>query len=205
MTLSKSEIAIIGCGGHARSLVPVLIELGLSIDGIFDDSYDDTVPENISGVELKGSIKDCSRRQNALIALGNPKQREQYYTEGFNYTGNVIHPSAIIVKDVELGNANQIFPMVFINSFSKVGDNNLINSCAIIEHECQLGSHNHISVGAKICGRVQIGDSNMIGAGAIVIDNIKIASDIIIGAGAVVVSDLLEPGTYVGNPAKKIK
>ena len=40
MTSSKSKKAIIGCGGHARSIVPILMELGYIIEGIYDDSYE---------------------------------------------------------------------------------------------------------------------------------------------------------------------
>lgn len=205
MTSLKSEIAVIGCGGHARSIVPILIELGYTIEGIYDDSYDPAVSENIAGVQLKGRVEDCSLKQNALLAIGDPRKREQYYSQGFKLSANILHQAAIVSKEASLGQANHVLPQVFINAFVKIGDNNLINSGAIVEHECQIGNHNHISVGARICGRVTVGNSNMIGAGAIIIDNVQIASNIIVGAGAVVVSDLLESGTYVGNPAKKIK
>ena len=205
MTLSKSKIAVIGCGGHARSIIPILIELGYSIEGIYDDSYNPSDSESIAGVKLKGSVNDCPYKEDVVIAMGGPKKRELYFTQGFQLSENIIHQTTIISKDVTLARSNQILPLVFINAFTKIGDNNLINSGAIIEHECQIGNHNHISVGAKICGRVQLGDCNLIGAGATIIDGVKIASNITVGAGAVVISDLLEPGTYVGNPAKKIK
>jgi sugar O-acyltransferase (sialic acid O-acetyltransferase NeuD family) len=181
------------------------MELGYIIEGIYDDSYDPSVAENIAGAKLKGRVEDCFLKQNALLAMGNPKKREQYFSQGFQLLDNIVHQAANVSTKASLGKANQVLPQVFINSFTEIGDNNLINSGAIIEHECQIGNHNHISVGAKICGRVSIGNCNMIGAGAIVIDGIRIASNIIVGAGAVVVSDLLESGTYVGNPAKKIK
>ena len=41
-----------------------------------------------------------------------------------------------------------------------------------------------------------------IGVGAVVRDFVQIGSNIVVGAGAVVVKDLLEPGTYVGCPAR---
>lgn len=33
---------------------------------------------------------------------------------------------------------------------------------------------------------------------------VRICSDVVIGAGAVVTKDIVEPGTYAGNPARKI-
>jgi len=34
---------------------------------------------------------------------------------------------------------------------------------------------------------------------------VTVCDDVVIGAGAVVTKDITEPGTYVGNPAKKIR
>jgi len=45
----------------------------------------------------------------------------------------------------------------------------------------------------------------MLGAGATVRDGRCIGDDIVIGAGAVVVSDLIQPGVYVGVPAKSLQ
>jgi len=45
----------------------------------------------------------------------------------------------------------------------------------------------------------------IIGAGAVVTDKISICDNVIIGAGSVVIRDIEDAGTYVGNPAKRIK
>ena len=42
------------------------------------------------------------------------------------------------------------------------------------------------------------------GAGSTVIDHISICDNVMIGAGAVVVKDIMESGTYVGIPARKV-
>ena len=44
-----------------------------------------------------------------------------------------------------------------------------------------------------------------VSAGATIINNRTICPGCMIGAGAVVVKDILDPGTYVGVPAKKLK
>jgi acetyltransferase-like isoleucine patch superfamily enzyme len=50
---------------------------------------------------------------------------------------------------------------------------------------------------------VFVGEGSWIGAGVSVNNNIKICSGCMIGAGAVVVKDIIEPGTYIGIPARK--
>lgn len=48
-----------------------------------------------------------------------------------------------------------------------------------------------------------IGDRVSIGSHATLLP-VRICSDVVIGAGAVVTRDIDEPGTYVGNPAKRV-
>jgi acetyltransferase-like isoleucine patch superfamily enzyme len=50
----------------------------------------------------------------------------------------------------------------------------------------------------------KIGNNVSLGTNATILP-VKITNNVIVGAGAVVTKDLLEPGFYVGNPAKKIK
>jgi UDP-N-acetylbacillosamine N-acetyltransferase len=50
-----------------------------------------------------------------------------------------------------------------------------------------------------------LGDHCFVGAGAVIIDKVKIGSNVFIGANAVVLKDISEAGTYVGNPARKIR
>ena len=54
-------------------------------------------------------------------------------------------------------------------------------------------------------GGVKIGQECFIGIGSVIVNNISVESRITVGAGTVVVKDLIDAGTYVGNPAKKIK
>jgi acetyltransferase-like isoleucine patch superfamily enzyme len=49
-----------------------------------------------------------------------------------------------------------------------------------------------------------VGDHVSIGNGAVVLP-VRIAARVVIGAGAVVTRDLLDPGVYAGNPARKLR
>ena len=67
-----------------------------------------------------------------------------------------------------------------------------------------VGDHSHIAPHATICGRSRIGNNVFCGASSTVIDKINICDDVVIGAGAVVINDIIESGTYIGVPAKRI-
>jgi UDP-N-acetylbacillosamine N-acetyltransferase len=202
------RVNIIGAGGHCRSLISLAQNLGIEIAAIYDNSFDADANEMICGIPVNGALEDLVNvRGKALISSGVPKIREELYTSMayVTYQENVIDTSALVRSTVEMGNGNHIFPMVFLNAEVKMGDNNLINSKALIEHESVIGDHNHIAVGAIICGRVIIGSLCFIGAGSIIKDSVSICDEVIIGAGAVVLTDIVESGTYVGNPARRIK
>jgi acetyltransferase-like isoleucine patch superfamily enzyme len=49
-----------------------------------------------------------------------------------------------------------------------------------------------------------IGNRVSIGSNATIMP-VKITDDVVVGAGSVVLRDILEPGIYAGNPAKKIR
>nr|NQU94576.1 acetyltransferase [Bacteroidota bacterium] len=203
----NKKVAILGAGGHTRSLINLLETNHVSIFGIYDDSFDPEKNETISTYRVLGRLSDLDIICDIVLSYGDNTLREKLYQEYQRrlLTKNLIHPTALHEKHVILGNSNQVFAQVIINSHAHVGNNNIINTRALLEHEVHVGDHNHISVGSILCGRVKIGNRCFIGAGAVVIDKITIADDVIIGANSVVINDIYEPGTYVGNPVRRIK
>lgn len=119
--------------------------------------------------------------------------------------GNVIHKKAYrspICYQLSLG--NYFGPNVTIAPNVGIQGFNYFNRNCSIGHNTQIDSFNHIGPGATVCGRCEIGSRNYIGAGSVIKDGVRIWHDITIGAGAVVTSDIKEPGTYIGVPAKKL-
>jgi UDP-N-acetylbacillosamine N-acetyltransferase len=203
----NKSVVLIGAGGHARSLIALLHNNRKTIKAIYDDFWDATKNETILSVPVIGKIKDLNSKNEICLAIGDNLLREKLFNQ-FHLQilkSSIKHSTALIENSAVLGKSNFIFANVFFNALVTIGDNNIINTSAIIEHESVIGHHNHISVSAILCGRVTIGNNCFIGANAVIKDKIKICNDVIIGAGAVVVKDIIKPGVYVGNPAKKIK
>ena len=95
-------------------------------------------------------------------------------------------------------------PNAVVNAGAKIGCHCIVNTGGIVEHDSVLENFVHVSVGAKLCGTVHVGESTWIGAGAVVRNNLSIGSHCMIGAGAVVVNDIVDAGTYVGVPARRL-
>lgn len=202
---NKRAVSVIGAGGHARAVLPLLLDSGYTVTGVYDESFNPDKSEIICGVPVVGVAAPAD--VEAVLAIGDGIKRQSKFNDsGIRVVKETIcHPTVHVGHNVHLGESNLIFPRVVLHTEVKLGCNNIVNTGAVVEHESVIGSHNHISVGVIVCGRVVIGDNCFIGAGSVIIDKIRIASNVTVGAGSVVIRDITEPGVYVGNPARRIK
>jgi len=130
----------------------------------------------------------------------------------------VVEPSNIygaqLDSDVFVG------PFVEIQSGVTIGARTRVQSHAFICELVTIGQDCFISHGAMFINdafrdggpaggdrdkweSTQIGDRVSIGTNSTIMP-VSICDDVVIGAGAVVITDITEPGTYVGNPARKL-
>ena len=199
------KLNIIGCGGHARSIVSSFCKQ-YDILGLYDDTFSNEQDDFIFNYPLKGVLSNLEKDISVTIAIGNLDQRKRLFNNFRNFNlPNLIHSTTSIQEPIQIGIGNQFLPNSFVNGGCTIGDNNIFNTSCIIEHEANVGSHCHLSIRSVVAGKVKIGDNVFIGANATIIDGIKVCNDVVIGAGAVVVSDITEPGVYVGNPIRKFK
>jgi UDP-perosamine 4-acetyltransferase len=207
-----AEIIVIGGGGHAMVLISILKKNRYAVKGytanldkgaILGVPYlgdDSILPEIIrtcgscTAVIGVGKISASAFRHTLQIKLE---------TLGCDFPA-VISPDAVVNEEVRLGAGTAVFDGVVINSGTETGRACIINTNSTVEHDCRLGDNVHIAPGATLSGGVSIGDNCMIGTGANIIQSISLCSDCLIGAGSTVVKDITNPGTYVGNPAKRI-
>lgn len=201
------NVIVIGAGGHAKVIADIVIKSRDNLLGFLDDNKEKGTVILDEYVVL-GAVENATEFDDGntyfIIGIGDNHTRKKL-TEKFNlkyYTA--IHPTAVIGTDVKIGDGSCVMPNACINPGSVIGKACIINSSALIEHDNILGDFVHISPSATTCGDVKIGELTHVGARATIRNRITIASDIIIGMGATVVGDILEKGTYIGTPAKKM-
>ena len=85
-----------------------------------------------------------------------------------------------------------------------IGKSVFINNGSQIGHDVVIMDYVNIMANVDIGGNCEIGEMVTIGTGATILPGIKIPANTFIGAGSVVFRSIKQPGTYVGNPAKKI-
>lgn len=205
----KDKLIIIGASGHGKVVADIAVKLDKWKKILFADD-DDKIKECI-GFEVLGKIGDVLKYKmeaDFFIAIGNNGKREKIQEkliqEGL-IVSTLIHPSAIIGKDVEIDIGTVVMAGVVINSSSKIGKGCIINTSVSIDHDNEIGDYVHISPGANLAGTVKIGKRTWIGIGSVISNNVSISSDCILGAGSVVIKDLPPNCTAVGSPARPIK
>ncbi|MFQ5771927.1 MAG: acetyltransferase [bacterium] len=206
------KIVLVGGGGHAKVIISIIKKIKkYEIYGYVDKIHNG----NILGVPYIGDddvLKELIAQQKvtkAVLCVGQISDQfkryrlyKQLVEMGFAFP-TIVSPNASINEAVEIGEGTVVMDGVVINSGAKIGRFAILNTQASIDHDCEIGDFVHIAPGVVLSGGVKVGNYCLIGAGATVIQYKRIGNNCVIGAGAVVLKDCLEPGTYLGIPARK--
>jgi len=115
---------------------------------------------------------------------------------------NLIHPSSVVSKSVNLNYGMQVEPLCSISTLTSFGFGVIIKSRCNIDHHCNIGNFVTINPGVVVSGFVDIGKNTLIGSGTVIKDNIKIGENTIIGSGSNVVRDIPDNVVAYGNPCR---
>ena len=197
----KDKLIIIGASGHGKVVADIAIKINKWQSITFLD--DDESIKTSMGLEVIGKTADAFINKDEadfFVAIGSNitrgKIQEKLIEQGLNVV-SLIHPSAIIGTDVEIGIGTAVMAGVVINSSSRIGKGCIINTSSSLDHDNMIEDYAHISPGVKVAGTVKVGKGSWIGIGSVISNNVNICSGCKVGAGAVVVKDITEPGTML--------
>lgn len=203
-----SNIILLGGNGHAKVIIDMLHKQSdIMYDDIFLlDDNENLIGQSIMGHKVVGPTSECVKykEDKFVIAIGNNAIRKMLAQKyDLDYI-SVVHPAAIIGEDVVIEKGTVIMAGAVINSGVIIGKHCVVNTGAMIDHDCKIGDYVHLSPGVHLGGTVSIDNESWMGIGSCCKNNVNIGKQVVIGAGGVVVGDILESGTYVGVPAKKM-
>jgi UDP-perosamine 4-acetyltransferase len=206
------EIIVIGGGGHAKVLISLLGKLGTyAVLGYTDNVRGEAVlaAKYLGEDGELGEIKKKHPRAAAAIGFGGveiseERARMKARLEALGYVlPAIVSPHAVVNEGVEIGKGTVVFDGVIIQTGTRIGECAILNTACSIDHDCVIGDFVHIAPGVTLSGGVKVGRNCIVGAGATVIQYRTVGADCLIGAGATVIEDCLEPGVYVGTPARR--
>jgi UDP-perosamine 4-acetyltransferase len=186
---------LIGAGGHAKVVAAALIQRNVTILGFVDPQFKtgDTWYADLLCLGDDDMIRSFTTSEVLLVngvgSLPGQTARSDIYRKhrelGYRFK-TVIHPSAGVADDVQLGDGVHIMAGALVQAGTQIGDNTIINTGAIVDHDCQVEDNVHIATGAALSGGVRVGSGVHVGTGASIIQGMVIGENAVIGAGAVV-------------------
>lgn len=144
---------------------------------------------------VPGNPENYLKRKNIIVSLGIKESR----------FATIIHPSAIVAQDSEIGYNVTIMPNVFISCGVKIGNHCVILPNTVISHDAVIDDYCCIGSNVTVSGGVSIRPQCYIGSGVKIRENITIGARTMIGIGSNVVSDIKEGVIAVGNPARVMR
>ena len=187
---------LIGNGGHARE---VMAQMGLKLIRFVDDEFVDEDSLPISQFD--------PTKHAVMVAIANSKDRYDMVqklpkeTQFFTF----IHPTALIMGDVEIGEGSFIGAYSILTTNIKIGKHAILNRGNQIGHDCRIGNYFSAMPGSIVSGNVTIYGLVYMGTNSSISEKLSIHSLSTIGMNSAVIKNIEDSGTYVGCPAKNIK
>ncbi len=210
----SKKLIVIGAGGHAQSVMDTIQAASkYKIAGIIEKQENiNLLKSNFPVMEEDDGFHYFFKRHIKYAAIGigsigHVHVRRQIYLSG-KKTGyefpNIIDKSAVLAKDVIMGDANFIGKRAVLNAKVSLGNACIINTGAVIEHNSLLEDFVHAAPGCTILGNVKIGKNSHIGAGSVIMPNVSIGENVMIGAGSLVLKDIGNQFLAYGSPAREV-
>ncbi|HEV7622187.1 MAG TPA: acetyltransferase [Flavisolibacter sp.] len=116
----------------------------------------------------------------------------------------IIHPKAVIGKNVSIGVNCLIMAGVVLTSNVIIGNHVCILPNTVIHHDTIIGDYSLIGSNVSIAGNCIIEKNCYIGSGTAIIHNVKVGAMSLVGLGSNVIKNVEDNAKMVGNPARNL-
>ena len=205
---------IVGCGGHGRVVLDILLAAGEHHVVGFIDSNVQLHGRRVDGRKVFGdmSVLDSLRQEHGVtgvvVAIGDNGVRREF-ADACERAGleliSAIHPSANIAHNVSLGRNVVVAAGALVCAHCQIGDSAILNTGCIVDHETMIGTATHICPGARLAGRVAVESGAFLGIGATVLQSLRIGYAAVVGAGGVVIAQRSPLRPVGGVAARRIR
>ena len=213
------NIIVFGSSGHAKVVIDAIQETNkYNIIGLVDDFKEEDT--EVFGYKVLGKVSDLDyilhkkffncEIDGGVIGIGDNFGRNSVFLKikqlvpDFNFE-TIVHPKAIVSKNVIIGNGTVLLPGTIVNNSCKIGNFCILNTKSSLDHDSVMEDFSSLAPGVTTGGKVTIGEFTAISLGANIIHNITIGMHCVIGAGALVLKNVEDFSVTYGVPAKEIR
>ena len=203
----KKKLIIIGAGGFAKSIIDSINYTEVELVGFVDtfkQGYHQGYPIIANDISEIENLKDYVY----FIGVGDPITRFQFLLllKEYNLSLiNIIDPTALLSRNIELGDGIYIGKLCIVNSDTKLSDGVVVNTRSLIEHGNYIGLCSNISTNVVLNGDVKVGCKTFIGSCTVVNGQITIGDNSTIGSGSVVIRNIPNKVVVAGSPTRLIR
>jgi len=186
---------LIGNGGHSRE---VMSQMGIKLDRFVDDQYVDNNTFPISNLD--------PNKHEVMIAVANSRDRfdiTQRLPKEIKFF-TFIHPTALIMDNVEIGEGSFIGAYSILTTDIKIGNHSILNRSNHIGHDCTIGNYFSAMPGSIVSGNVTIGEKVYLGTNSSIREKLTIIDDVTIGLNTGIVKSITKKGIYVGQNTRTL-
>jgi sugar O-acyltransferase (sialic acid O-acetyltransferase NeuD family) len=178
--------------------------------GVLDDNPEKAAQHLASrgcALPVLGAALDHEPQEDEVFvpAIGNPIYKlrtcEAIAGKGGLFI-NLLHPTATIAPDVQLGNGVFCFVNSVVSVGAVLGDYVSLNVGAIVGHDARVATGCTLSPGSIICGNVQLDRGAFVGTDASLVPGNTMGELACLGAGSVAFTPIAPGLTAVGVPAR---
>ena len=206
------HLVIIGAGGMGRTLFDMIRESHGYMDEYDIKGYIDSNLNALNGFRnyppILGSVLDyIPQHEDVFVCSIGGEMRCKCMKSIIMKGGifiNIIHKTARVGTNVELGRGNFIGAFTTIAADAKLGNYNFIQSHVIVGHDVKIGDWNRIDSYVMCVGGIEIRNEVMIHTAAVLNHNIEIGDGARGGACSFVTRDVDAGTTVYGNPARRL-
>lgn len=209
------KIFLFGGGVNAHCCIDIVHKTGaFTVAGILDSLH--PIGSEIYGYPVLGrqeDLRELSKKHDVhsgFITFGYNWSRQalaeiiQSNFPDFGFV-NLIHPTASVGVDVELGMGILMLAQSSVNPGSRLADFVHVGLGSSLEHDGVMGSFSSMYGGVSTGGNVEMGKGSAAMLGSVIADGVKIGAQTVVGAGSVVLKDLPPNVLAYGVPAKVVR
>jgi sugar O-acyltransferase (sialic acid O-acetyltransferase NeuD family) len=184
----------LACVGYLNDVLPKGSRIGAhTVLGGFEAWAD--FPSDTHFISVLHKAKEAQRRVARIDGLGIPNDR----------WATVRHPSAIVARDVTIGQGSFIGPHAVLMPGVEVGRHVSLRPGCSISHDTRLGDFVFVGPNASLNGNCRAGEGAHIGPNVAILEETEIGALSVVGMGSVVLEDVSAQTLVVGNPARAVR
>ena len=206
------DLYVVGAGGFGREVYGWLLAMEGSSDWRFCGFLDDN-PDALQGLDYAEGVvapaTDFKANVGQLFVCGigdvqtKMKLCQPLLDQGAEFV-TVIHPTAVVGKNVHLGRGVVLCPGVILTCDVEVGAMTMINCQSSVGHDVSIGDWCTVSAHCDLTGHTRLGRGVFMGSGARIIPGKSVGDHAVVGAGSVVIRSVASGQTVFGNPAREL-